>query len=368
VSARRRAPGTAVIVAIAAARLFAARVQFDRAPVTRVEASNDVAWLERIAASNEAAREAQGTSYLGQPKQLRVAAYARLGAIGSTESFAAMDRVERALASQPLTPAIVPLDRLPAVGWHMSDPPAATIARSPARDGITYAIVPGRLLGGHDFFLVSSRTPDDPASWSRPKLVAPAREYRYSDPATLTWRSPRALTFSYGARTLEISIDDVERDADGDGWTDVEEARLGTNPNDRDSDHDGLPDGRDVCPLLARPPADHADDACAIVDKAVFAAFAVTGSRDLLYVTPGSPPVHITGYGGPILYGREIPKNLDGDGGTWVTWKVANRSAADALVQLSDWEGMLSGGGVDVRLKKIDGVWRVVSVRTTWIS
>jgi thrombospondin type 3 repeat protein len=344
-----------------------AQFERPRAPVARVEASNDVDWLERIAASSEAAREAQGRSAIGQPKELRVAAYARLGAIGTAESLAAVGRVERALASRSLTGATLPLDQRPAAGLHVGDPPSPPVAQIVVRD-TTYAVVPGQLLGGFDFFLVSTRAPDDPASWSRPKLIAPARAFLYGDPASLALAAPRILTLTYAQQKLEIALDDVERDSDGDGWTDREEARLGTNPRNRDTDRDGVPDGDDVCPLFARPPADGADEATAILQKAVFATFAVTGSRDLLYVTPDSLRFHVAGYGGPILFDRPIPRDGDGAGGTWVTWKIASRQPAEALVQLSDWEGMLAAGGVDVRLKKINGGWVVISVQTTWIS
>jgi hypothetical protein len=126
--------------------------------VSRVEASSDIAWLERVASSAEAAREAQGESRVGQPKALRIAAYARLGALGTPDSLAAIERVERTLSAQPLTPATVALDRWPAVGWQMGDAPAVAIAQIISSDGTTYGVVPASLLGGHDFFLVSTDT------------------------------------------------------------------------------------------------------------------------------------------------------------------------------------------------------------------
>jgi len=346
----------------------AATRQEPSSPVSLVEASTDVASLERIASSADAAREAQGRSQIGQPKRLRIAAYARLGAIGTPDALAAIDRVERTLDAQPLTPPTVSLDRWPAPGLHMGDTPATLVAKITAPDGTTYGVVPANLLGGADFFLVSTRTPDDAANWSRPKLIASAASFRYGDATSLAWAGPRTLTFTVGARTLSIALDEVERDSDGDGWTDREEARLGTNPRDRDSDGDGLPDGRDVCPLFARPAVNRADEATAILQKAIFAAYAVTGSRNLLYVTPGSARVHVAGYGGPILFDRAMPKNGNGEGGTWVRWKIARRDATTAVVDLSDWEGMLAAGGVDVRLTKVGAAWVVVSVRTTSIS
>ena len=354
------------IAGIVAAAAAAARQEPPSAG-SRVETSADVAWLERVASSADAAREAQGRSPIGQPKQLRIAAYARLGAIGTPDALAAIDRVERTLDAQALTPPTVTLDRWPAIGLHMGDTPATLVGKILAPDGTTYGVVRASLLGGHDFFLVSTRTPDG-ASWSRPKLIAPIASFRYDDATSLAWTGPRTLTFKVAARTLPIVLDEVERDSDGDGWTDLEEARLGTNPRDRDSDGDGLPDGRDVCPLFARPAVNRTDEATAILQKAIFAAYAVTGSRDLLYVTPGSPRVHVAGYGGPMLLDRAIPKSGNGEGGTWVGWKIARRDATTAVVELTDWEGLLAGGGVDVRLTKVGAAWVVVSVRMTWVS
>src|SRR5262249_338984 len=146
-----------------------------------------------------------------------------------------------------------------------------------------------------------------------------------------------------------------------------EEGRIGTNPHAPDTDDDGIPDGRDVCPLYALPRTGAADDTDTILQNAVFAAFALTGSRQMLYVTPSTPRVPIRGYGGPVIFDRPIPR--DGSrGGVYVSWKIRDRSATDAVVELTDWEGLLAAGGQDVFLKKIRGRWTVVSVKTTWVS
>src|SRR2546428_7473901 len=75
------------------------RPPIDRGPIASVERSSDVAWLERLAVSAAFAREVQGRSAIGMPKALRVAAYARLGAIRTSESIAAIARVERQMAA-----------------------------------------------------------------------------------------------------------------------------------------------------------------------------------------------------------------------------------------------------------------------------
>jgi len=50
---------------------------------------------------------------------------------------------------------------------------------------------------------------------------------------------------------LEIPFDDLERDSDGDGLTDLAEERLVTDPYSPDTDGDGIPDGSDPLPQVA---------------------------------------------------------------------------------------------------------------------
>jgi len=54
---------------------------------------------------------------------------------------------------------------------------------------------------------------------------------------------------------LEIPLATLERDSDGDGLTDLSEERLVTDPDDPDTDHDGVPDGVDPLPQVASAPA-----------------------------------------------------------------------------------------------------------------
>jgi hypothetical protein len=339
--------------------------EFDRGPIASIERSTDVAWLERVAASAAVARAA---SFAGMSKELRIAAYARLGAIGTPESLAAIARVEREMTAAPLTPPTVPLDVWPAVGWHMGDMDMSREpdAAAPPQNGMTYGVVQGMLLGGTDYFLISTRTPLDRGSWSRPKLVAPVPPDAAGDKATLAWRGPRTLLLTSAGRTMQIAIDEVERDSDGDGWTDLEEGRLGTDPHNPDSDGDGIPDGRDVCPLYAAPGV--VDDSSMVLQTAVFGAFALTGSRQLLYVTPRTPRVQLAGYGGPVIFDRAIPKSGDGNGATYVGWTITSKTDTEAVVEVTDWEGLLAAGGQLVRLKRIAGRWVVVAVRSTWVS
>jgi len=54
--------------------------------------------------------------------------------------------------------------------------------------------------------------------------------------------------------------DDLEKGGTGDGLTNMQEYQLGTDPNDPDSDGDGLEDGPEVAGADARPPTDPTDD------------------------------------------------------------------------------------------------------------
>ena len=57
--------------------------------------------------------------------------------------------------------------------------------------------------------------------------------------------------------------DPCDGDADGDGLSNADEERLGTNPLAADSDGDGTPDGADVCPLRRGVGVDGCDDTTA---------------------------------------------------------------------------------------------------------
>jgi hypothetical protein len=362
-----RRPWTSIVVVALVANIGAVQIRVNRGPIDDLQKSTDIAWLERIASSAAFAQEVQRASPVGMAKLLRRAAYARLGDIGTSESLAAVERIEQSMADVPLTPPTVPLGVWPSVSWHMRDVDQVPIATATAPDGITHAVAAATLLGGFDLFLISTRTPDDPQSWSRPKLLGPPAPREGERGASLAFRGPATLVLAISGGEMQFALDDIERDSDGDGWTDLEEGRIGTNPHAPDSDGDGIPDGRDVCPLWPLPVATAPDDNDTILQRAVFAAFALTGSRQMLYVTPTTPRVHVRGYGGPIIFDRPLPSR-GSSGGVYVSWRIRERTATDAVVELSDWEGLLAAGGQDVFLKKVLGKWTVVAVKATWVS
>ena len=305
-------------------------------------------------------------------KAARTLAYARLGELGTPESLAAIRRIDTDAARIILIPPTSDGDIWPHVGWFVPDTVVEPIAQTRSADGTTYGIVSGNLLGAYDFFLVSRRAPADSPTWSRPKLIDRSDSLGVRN-ADLTPGAGETLSltftfrFTLERRNLQIPLLEVNRDSDGDGWTDIEEARLETDPHDPDSDGDGMPDGADVCPLYAASKEETERDTTIILQKAIFAGFGLTGSRQLLYVTPDSPRVHVFGYGGPILFDHPITADAL-PGGPYVTWRIIERTAATARVELSDREATTSGGGQDVLLRRLGDTWVVVSRRTTWVT
>src|SRR6202044_308182 len=91
-----------------------------------------------------------------------------------------------------------------------------------------------------------------------------------------------------GKQTWVLSLQQIMRDSDGDGWTDIEEQRLGLNAANRDTDGDGISDGQDACPHYAAIAGEENDEEVQILQKAVLAQYGLSRSRALLLVRPGS--------------------------------------------------------------------------------
>jgi hypothetical protein len=245
-----------------------------------------------------------------------------------------------------------------------------------------------------DIFLVSSREPHKPDKWTRPLLI-PDRLYRgISEPVlTVTRRGHLRFTFTQyepgprnvmegyidppkkapvlGKRHWDLSVEALQRDSDGDGWTDVEERRLKLDPKKRDTDGDGIADGEDICPNYALQPRESEDEAVQILQKVVFAVYGLSGSRGLLLVMPDAKRFHVWGYGGPVLYVDSVAswRRESSEGAVFLSWRIKDRTASTATVDLIDEEGPLAGSGRTFYARRIPGQWIVTSEDPmVWIS
>ena len=162
----------------------------------QAESSEEVAKLELIA-SGDGSNDTENVQLGASGKEHRTAAYIKLGAIGTKESLAAARRVEAKSKTMPMLPATVPLGVWPHPMWHFGDAEIKPIASTKAPDGTSYAIVSDDLLGDDtDLFLISTKTPADRTSWTRPILI-PNRIYRGFHHPELVESKPGELVFSF---------------------------------------------------------------------------------------------------------------------------------------------------------------------------
>lgn len=356
-------------------------------PIKRPEApaavtqSNDVAFLEKVAASvAEAAAFKPQNPLVGQGvPDIRCAAYGRLGELGTPEALAAVQRLEGKAAKSNLTPATA----LRGV-WNYPGPGSSAVDTKPlvtvtAPDNTTYAIVNHTLfLGSPDLFLVSTKTPDAANSWSRPILmpmpnVPLGTTYRN---VKLTFDDADKFTLAYTQtdqnaaqpRSITMSVADILRDSDKDGWTDIEEARLGLDPKKPDTDGDGIPDGQDPCPDYA-PPKDAAKDPnLPILQRAFYAVFGFSDSRYVLAIEAPSPQIQFFGYNGPVLYNTATPSQtepLATPRFLRVSMGIPKVNQDSAIVGISIVQGPRAGTALAVTLRKISDQWYVTNCRVT---
>ncbi len=165
------------------------------------------------------------------------------------------------------------------------------------------------------------------------------------------------------------------KDTDGDGLTDIVEARLGTDPTKADTDGDGMPDPVDPCP---NGPLGKMGDEEQIINAAVEAsAFEETAITPAVIAARGIKPFQVEGFPGMIRWslGRqdELRKQYPAGVNTYTfSWKDPARkdvhligfsddhNSAKTMMNRSDGK---FGGRIVVDLKKIDGVWFVTDMK-----
>jgi hypothetical protein len=177
---------------------------------------------------------------------------------------------------------------------------------------------------------------------------------------------------------LEIPLAELRRDTDGDGLTDLAEARLLTDPRNPDTDGDGLPDGVDPLPLVPRGRASSpASEALA----ALLAKISGVGWRTIGDgASPPPPAAERTAF---LVGDRALFASLDPDRRVIVLTEVESEAAMrrrlGALLPLrldlfvldrigrrgyALWSSSSEGGALD--LKQESGRW-VATERSTWI-
>lgn len=181
-------------------------------------------------------------------------------------------------------------------------------------------------------------------------------------------------------------------DTDGDGWPDIVEKVFGTDPNNRDTDGDGLKDGEDKNPLAAPRPLSDTEQVLAAAFEAEYRFSGVNSAPAIIELPKGMEPFEFTGYDAAILcyragkapgddwpHGFPYLKTME-----WVMvgwhrfshpgWHAANRVSTGAdVVQWNkgrtsakvELDGEVSGS--EYWLRKFGSRWVVVGERMAWI-
>jgi len=337
--------------------------QHSHAPLTDISKSTDVAWLQRIAMSAEFAAQLAADPAWPQTSVLRSRAYVRLGDVGTPASLAAVASIEASMAKRVTVTPTTNTTEWPR-SWNRE---GKGLAESVGPDGRTYRVLFWNLQGPYDLFLTSSRTPANRRSWSRPLPTRSAVDWP-PPTVTISWRGEDTIVLRYTmrsqrARTRSVSLSALRKDRDADGWTDEEERLLGLDPRRSDSDDDGIPDGADTCPLL--PGRTTSDERALAIQRVFLTVFGFSNQHQALRVT--SEPVHLFGYGAPVLFGFAHPRDLVGHGATYITWKTW-RSGADMQVEISTWNDVLAGDLFRYVLKRFNDQWFVVGGGLAGIS
>jgi hypothetical protein len=172
---------------------------------------------------------------------------------------------------------------------------------------------------------------------------------------------------------IKIFPDDptIRKDSDGDGLTDIVEARIGTDPHKADTDGDRLNDAVDPCPNAApRPMGDTEKIVAACLEAHYFGSqyarpavlkldmkpFEVPASPNMIiWQTPQNPAPFNGLFGGGF--------NSLSIGG--FRYSTDHRTVKVSFGRVS---GGLNGNGSDITLKKIGEEWFVIDIQETWIS
>ena len=106
----------------------------------------------------------------------------------------------------------------------------------------------------------------------------------------------------------------------------------------------------------------------------MFAMFGLRGSRYVIFGQPGSRPVQLAGFAGPVIFDRALPNRLANNGrgaipadamirgGMQAAWQIGRRPN-DVVVHFSNWATSQFWSTANVTLRRINGEWIVVEIR-----
>lgn len=311
---------------------------------------------------------------------LRSGAYCRLAGTGESSAVAAV------LAERHPLGALRSLDER--VG--MAGDAVKVIGQYQTSDGKTWGLIQSGALGNEsDLWLALNEngvwthalftgvSTSGPSKWAEKEAI----------PQLFQGKTAKELEASW--TKLLIGNPELSRDSDGDGLTDIEEARLQTDTRSADTDGDGLPDTVDPWPNAAGQPVSDAEMVLAAAFDSQF-HFDTTEAAGIFTAPKDMKPFQMSGRRGPTIWLREDKHDFStpleqcyesglviiqfddlsrGKGKPWqdrlIKW---NRDHTEASVRISTYSGGLNGQGVNVTVKRFGNDWLVIKTEVAYVS
>lgn len=299
-----------------------------------------------------------------QNSDLRLAAFQNLPAIGGDAVIPAVRAARKTERKLPPLAEFYGFDRLPERPVPLTGtslPATRLLATGRDASGNVWGAIQCPALGSYDDLWIARRWE---GRWVEPFFTG------FTGDPPKNWL-PRFVG--------NLALRD---DADGDGLTDVEEKRLGTNPQKSDTDGDGLSDRDDRNPLVA--PRALADE-----EKAIAAAFesqfGFSGGRGVQVAVafpPGVRPFELPSAGWYVLPNAARFENARVTPAGFALVSFSDRTRLvqkasgirwsedrrEATIPLGITFGALNGYGLEVRVRKFGDDWFVVGMQRTWMS
>lgn len=251
--------------------------------------------------------------------------------------------------------------------------------------GRTWVLFNSGVLGNHSDYYMAEKTG---SSFGEPIFLGFYDEPTWDKEAPKEHRRiPMAKLVATEWLKLFPDDQEIRKDTDADGLTDLVEARLGTDPRASDTDQDGWTDGVDACPNAAPRVL---GDREKIVAAAVAAQFFENDWGVPAVITvEGVEPFEMSGYPAPLIWTKTRRDgslgSMYGGGVNTISFAPVRRDFNEKIAEDADWveisadaksartlirrySGGLNGEGVEVVLRKVDDEWFVIDLITRYVS
>lgn len=245
--------------------------------------------------------------------------------------------------------------------------------------GRTWGLVTSDILGNRNDLWVVEKVE---GRWTRPIFSGIAtegsRRSLRQEPGPGLDGKTAAQIASGGWKTVLVGRASLEIDGDGDGLTDVVEARLGTKPDKGDTDGDGRGDAVDAFPTAAPRALTEREQILATAYEAHYRFDSVRGPA-ILSMDEKTVPCEIPGWNGPVLWHGAGPTMQlqdqweNGIGMIGMRLSEDPRTAEEVRdqiygVRISTYYGGLNGTGYLFHVRKFGNDWFVIDGRMEYIS